>query len=149
MHRSSIRARLAGAGAATVLVAALFAQAAPILAVSHAPASQAQSSASQANLTHALTPTASGVTSRPVSRGSVNVRALPQEQALPFSASAVTAALAKAASGDPTHAAPASKPAIAGPPAPVLATSSGQAAASTPVAVPGLTEAGSGVEPAD
>ncbi len=147
MERSSINGRLAGVGAATILIAGLFAQAAPILAAGQADGSQARSSTSQTSRVHALAPATAGATSRPISRGTVNVRALPKKQGVPFSATAVATAIANAAAAHPTHAAPAAKPAVVGPPAPVLATSSGQPAASTPVAAAGQTENGAGGYP--
>ncbi len=150
MQPSSIGGRLAGVGAATILIAGLFAQAAPILASGQAQASASSSSATQASRSHAVTPAAISDGSRLAGRGSVNVRALPTKHALPFSAKAVSAALEKVQAVHSTGAAPAAKPSVVVPPDPVLATSSGQPAASTPVAVPGQTEGGSGgAEPAD
>jgi len=150
MQRSSIGGRLASVGAATVLIAGLFTQAAPILAAGQAQASRGSSSATQASHVRAVAPASRSDGSRLAGRGSVNVRALPTKQALPFSAKAVNAALDKAQAARPAHLAPAAKPSVVVPPAPVLATSSGQPAASTPVAAPGQTEGGSGgAQPAD
>jgi hypothetical protein len=150
MQPSSIGGRLAGVGAATILIAGLFAQAAPILAAGQPPASPSSASATQASHPHAVTPASRSDASRLAGRGSINVRALPTKPALPFSAKAVNAALEKVQPVHPKGAAPAAKPAVVAPPDPVLATSSGHPSASTPVAVPGQTEGGSGgAEPAD
>ena len=146
MLRSSIAARLAGVGAASILLAGMFAQAAPILAAGPGQANPSHTS-SPSIATGRISPTAT-------SRGTVDMRTLQAkpDKALPFDPAAVNKALAKVAkvAGATRAARTAAKPAVVGPPAPVLATSSGQAAASTPVSATGQVEGDSGgIEPAN
>jgi hypothetical protein len=143
MLRSSIGARLASAGAASFLIVGLFAQAAPTLAAN--PARVAPYLAG----THKLAP-------KLISRGSVNVRDLLAHPAakLPFNPDAAAATLDRLEASRQRLAGPSSSkgvgPNVVSPPAPDLATDSGQPAAATPVEVPGLTQAGAGgVQPAN
>jgi hypothetical protein len=151
MHPSPIGRRLTGVGAAAILVAGLFAQAAPALATTSAQVARPGASAAQASRLPAMALATRTATATPISRGTVDVRALArQKKALPFKAAAASAALAKVKVVRPTAAALSAKPDVVGAPPPILATSSGQPAASTPVAALGQTEGGSGnAEPAD
>jgi hypothetical protein len=142
MSRSSIGARLAGVGTATLLVAGLLAQAAPALAATPSAGHASPfRSGSQQSIVH------SG------SRGTINVRALLAHPAasLPFNPAAVSSTLGRLESKARAtrSAAPKSgvRPRVAVPPPPNLATDSGAPAATTPVAVAGQSEVG-GVEPA-
>ncbi|HEY7936121.1 MAG TPA: hypothetical protein VID26_03230, partial [Candidatus Limnocylindrales bacterium] len=144
MVRSSVGARLATIGVATLLVAGLFAQAAPVLAATRGHASPLTSSL------HVLA-------THPGSRGTIDVRALLARPAakIPFSPAAASAVLGrleanaraarKAAAGNAN-----AKPAVIGSPPPDPVTDSGAPAASTPVAAAGQAEVASGsVEPPD
>ncbi|MGH2464852.1 MAG: hypothetical protein ACRDGI_05275, partial [Candidatus Limnocylindrales bacterium] len=136
MLRSSIRARLATAGAATLLVAGLFAQATPILAASPAHVAPA----------FARTPK---VAPKLISGGTIDVRkALARPAAkLPFDPAAAAAALRKL---KPAAGGAVVKPNLVSSPPPDLATDSGGPAAATPVAAAGLTQATAGnAQPAD
>ncbi|HEY7827883.1 MAG TPA: hypothetical protein VIB99_06595 [Candidatus Limnocylindrales bacterium] len=143
MVRSSIRARLAGAGAAAFLIGGLFAQAAPSLAAS-------PSHVLPAGWTAGSAPLGAG------SRGTHNVRAeLAQAKAKPaFDRTASDAALAALearprAGVETTTPQSGPSPAVVGPPAPDPVTDSGNAAPTTPVSVAGQDEPTSGtVEPA-
>ena len=149
MTRPTIGARLAGAFSVAVLVGASLAQGTPVLAANPGPV---------ANRSHGPSLAA---TFRPVathfgSRGKTNLAALAGKTpaALPFDPAIVgtTIARLKAKNRVAGKAAPgvANGPAIVGPPPPDLATTSGEPAASTPIAVAGQTESDAGsVEPAD
>ena len=128
MLRSSIGARLVSVGSATLLIAGLFAQAAPALAASPVHTSPSAWGAAS-----------SGV--HQVPGRTINLRTLAAQPAakLPFDPAAASAALAKAVTPELI-----SNPAIVGPPPPDLATTSGAPAAATPVAATGQTQAGSG-----
>ncbi len=147
MLRSSIGARLAGVGGAAILLAALLAQAAPTLATG--PSSPG------APHKAALSVSAGRIAATAVSRGTVDVRAMAArpDKSLPFDPSTVAKALARVATvatAATRQAQAGAHPAVVGPPAPVLATASGQAAAATPLAATGQAEGDSGgIEPPD
>jgi hypothetical protein len=128
MLRSTIGARLMSLGAATLLIAGIFAQATPVLA------------ASPAHLHPSLL--GAGTPSLQTARGrSTNLRSLAAHGSskLPFDAVAASAALRKTVSpAGSVH------PDTVGPPAPDLATASGAPAATKPVAVAGQTGGGAG-----
>ena len=141
MVRSSIRARLAGTGAAVLLVTAVFAQAVPALASSPSHALPAGWSESHA-------PVGVG------SRGATNVRALIGHRKTSSTAASSGSAALVALEARPRtvagttapHSAP--SPQVV-PPAPTPVTDSGEPAPTTPVAVAGQAQPGSGtVEPA-
>ena len=134
MSRSSIGARFASVGGATLLIAGLFAQAAPALAAGPGPrVSSAWSGSSTA--VHQGT-TTSAKLSTLAARGSSK---------LPFDPKAVGKVLqsVESAAGAAGKAPAGVKPNVP-PPAPDPATASGKAAATKPVAVAGLTGGGSG-----
>ena len=128
MVRSSISARLAGVGVATLLIAGAFAPAAPVLAASPGHFTAA----------HQATPDPNVQVGR---SGSLNLAklALQPKKKLPFNAGAVSSALAKADAkvGASTKASGGNKPSVVGPPSPDPVSSSGAPAATTPVAVAG------------
>ncbi len=143
MLRSPIRARLASAGAATLLLTGLFGQVAPVAAASPARVLPAGWSAGIQAATHR-------------SPRTVNVRTLlgQSKAAVPFDATAASAALGSMEAKDRAarvKAAPGSKvspSSVTPPPDPV--TSSGAPAPTTPVAVAGQTEPSTGtIEPAN
>ncbi len=143
MLRSSFGARVASLGAATFLVAGLFAQPAPAAAAG--PAHALPSGWSIATPAQHVR-----------SQGTVNVGALisKTKAALPYNAAAASAALAsmeaKAQAARANGANATTTPNTVGPPAPDPVTVSGAAAPTTPVAVAAQTEPGSGiVEPAN
>ncbi len=140
MVRSSIRARLAGAGAAAFLIGGLFAQAAPSLAAS-------PSHVLPAGWTAGSTPIGAR------SLGIRNVRTeLAQAKSSPaFDRSASDAALAALEARPRGSTTPRSglSPDVIGPPAPDPVTASGGPAPTTPVAVAGQDQPSTGtVEPA-
>ncbi len=142
MVRSTMRARLAGSGAAVLLVAGLFAQAAPVLAAAPAHALPQGWTESHAPL---------GVGSR----GTANVRAMlahgKQSTSFEAGSSAALAALEAKPRTVGGAAAPNSGPTphVVTPPDPSPVTDSGAPAPTTPVAVAGQAQPGSGtVEPA-
>ncbi len=129
MLRSSISARLASLGAATLLIAGLSASAVPALAAS--PRHVA--------LAHQVVPDR---TVQPGRSGTANVRKLSLEpkKKLSIDSKAVSSTLAKAeAKIGRTKAAGGIQPDVVGPPDPDPVTSSGAPAASTPVSVAGHT----------
>ena len=143
MLRSSVGARLAGVGAATLLVAGLFAQAAPTLAASPQHALPAGWGVGHPATLHR-------------SPRTIDVGALigHSKVSLPFDATAASAALGSMEAKDRAArqaAAPTSNvaPAVVAP-SPDPVTASGAAAPTTPVAVGGQTEPLTGiVEPAN
>ncbi len=138
MSRSSIGARLASVGGATLLIAGLFAQAAPVLAA--APAHVARESA-----TFAPASASSAVHQGPTA--SVNVKAIARHgtSKLPFNAKTVGKILQAAEAT--TNPSASTKPNVVGPPDPDLATGSGAPAPTTPVAVAGQSGTGTSLGP--
>src|SRR5579862_400479 len=124
MVRSSISARLASIGAATLLIAGLSAQAAPALAASPGHPTAVHQAAPDPNIQLGRS-------------GTANVKKLAFEpkQKLPFNPAVVSSTLDKleAPAVTGTH------PDVVGPPDPDPETSSGAAAAATPVAATGHT----------
>jgi len=126
--RSSISARLAGLGAATFLIAGLFAQATPILAASPghvAPALQAVPD-SKVRISRSRT-------------ANLKELALAPKVKQTFSSKVVATAVAKADAKLNPKAAGGNQPDVVGPPSPDPVTSSGAPAAATPVAAAGHT----------
>jgi hypothetical protein len=148
MTRPSIGARLAGALSVAVLVGATFAQAAPILAASPGPGA---SRGHGGSLVAGFRPVATHFGSR----GKTNIAALMGKapKALPFDPAVAGAVLGRLEARPrliDSGAGVTTGPALVGPPPPDLATTSGEVAASTPIAVAGQTEsAAGGQEPAD
>ncbi|HEY7936548.1 MAG TPA: hypothetical protein VID26_05400, partial [Candidatus Limnocylindrales bacterium] len=135
MARSSIGARFASVGGATLLIAGLFTQAAPALAVSPGP-----------RMSSAWSASGSAVHQGPTTSAKLSTLAARGPSKLPFDPNAVARVLASVESASSSGAgnAPAGVKPNVPPPAPDPATASGNPVATVPVAVAGQTGGGAG-----
>jgi hypothetical protein len=141
MVRSSIGARLASVASATLLIAGMFAQAAPALAASPAP-TRASSWSGHTSTVH----------QGPSRTSDLKTLAAHASSKLPFNPATASSALQTLeatgySSGKPVTPPSGSRPDVVGPPLPDLATTSGAPAATTRVAVPGQTGGSASPDP--